>query len=46
VREKQNGSHYHTYCKGCLKQYLAKEEEEAAEAGIEIPAEQLHLNGA
>ena len=44
--EKQNGSHYHTYCKGCLKHYLAEEEAEAAESGIEIPAEQLYLNGA
>ena len=44
-REKQNGSHYHTYCKGCLKHYLVEEEAEAAESGIEIPAEQLDLNG-
>ena len=44
-REKQNGSHYHTYCKGCLKHYLVEEEAEAAESGIEIPAEQLYLNG-
>ena len=43
--EKQNGSHYHTYCKGCLKHYLAKEEAEAAESGLQILAEQLYLNG-
>jgi hypothetical protein len=44
--EKQNGSHDHTCCKGCLKHYLAKEKVEAAQSGIEIPAEQLYLNGA
>ena len=43
--EKQNGSHYHTYCKGCLKHYLTEEEAEAAESRIEILAEQLYLNG-
>ena len=29
--EKQNGFHYHTYCKDCLKHYLVKKEAGAAE---------------
>ena len=43
--EKQNPSHYHTYCKGCVTHYLMEEEADADESGIWVLADQKYLNG-
>ena len=41
--EKQNGFHYHTYCKDCLKHYLAKKEAEAAECAQSLDQQEANL---